>query len=279
MSRSVSKSVGPLLNRQKPFLMRRNSIWIWCVLLIGAAGAVYAAANRERAVPTAGFRVRAEFPHDPAAFTQGLTIHAGVMYEGTGLEGESSLRRVDLKTGRVAARQNLDKPYFGEGIAILNDKIYQLTWRNRTAIVYDLQNLGYVKSIRYAGEGWGLTTDGESLIMSDGSSTLKILNPDTFETVKRLTVKAGKTPVSHLNELEFIDGEVWANIWHSDRIVRISPATGEVLGWIDLSSLYPLRQRPSKEHVLNGIAYDADQKRIFVTGKNWPKIYEIEVTK
>ena len=259
--------------------MRRNSIWIWCVLLIGAAGAVYAAANRERAVPTAGFRVRAEFPHDPAAFTQGLTIHAGVMYEGTGLEGESSLRRVDLKTGRVAARQNLDKPYFGEGIAILNDKIYQLTWRNRTAIVYDLQNLGYVKSIRYAGEGWGLTTDGESLIMSDGSSTLKILNPDTFETVKRLTVKAGKTPVSHLNELEFIDGEVWANIWHSDRIVRISPATGEVLGWIDLSSLYPLRQRPSKEHVLNGIAYDADQKRIFVTGKNWPKIYEIEVTK
>ncbi len=239
--------------------------------------AICGAANRDKAPSVSTARVVAEYPHDPKAFTQGLVVHDGWLYEGTGLEGFSSLRRVELKTGRVASRMELVKPFFGEGIAILDEKIFQLTWRNRRVLVYDLKTLKYVKSIAYTGEGWGLTTDGTRFILSDGSSTLKILDPQTMDVVKKLPVKAGKLEINQLNELEYVDGEIWANIWYSDRIVRISPDTGAVLGWIDLASLYPLERRPSKEHVLNGIAYDAIEKRIFVTGKNWPKLYEIKV--
>jgi glutaminyl-peptide cyclotransferase len=235
------------------------------------------AANRDRPAAVSTVRIVAEFPHDPKAFTQGLVLHDGWLYEGTGLEGQSSLRRVELKSGRVDARMDLVKPYFGEGIAILDGKIYQLTWRNRRALVYDLKTMTYLKSFRYAGEGWGLTTDGKHLILSDGSSTLKFLDPQTFDVIKKLPVKAGKRPVDHLNELEYLGGEIWANLWYSDQIARISAETGDVLGWIDLASLYPAAQRPSKEHVLNGIAYDPTEKRIFVTGKNWPKLYEIEI--
>ena len=259
-------------------MMSRKSIVIG-LLLVGALGvAIAAAATRERTIPVSRFRVIAEYPHDPKAFTQGLVYHDGTLYEGTGLEGQSSLRRVELQTGDVAARMDLDQPYFGEGIAVLDRKIYQLTWRNRLAIVYDAETMQFQKTIRYAGEGWGLTSDDEQLILSDGSATLKFLNPATFEVTRRLTVKAAKKLVNNLNELEYVDGEIWANIWHSDRIARISPETGEVVGWIDLSALWPLRDRPSKEYVLNGIAYDGE-KRIFVTGKNWPKLYEIEVVK
>lgn len=259
--------------------MNRNSVWMWMMVSIVAVGAAIgaAAANRERASSVGTFRVVAEFPHDPKAFTQGLVIHDGKLYEGTGLEGESSLRRVDLKTGRVEARMDLVKPYFGEGIAIFDRKIYQLTWRNRRVLVYDLDTLKFLKSMRYSGDGWGLTTDGEHLILSDGSSTLKVLDPQTMDVLRKLPVMAGKRPVDKLNELEYVGGEIWANIWHSDRIVRISADTGDVLGWIDLAALYPLSRRPSKEDVLNGIAYDAVEKRIFVTGKNWPKLYEIEI--
>lgn len=259
--------------------MRRKFVWLGLLLLTGAAGVVLAAANREPKPPLAGIRVKAEYPHDAKAFTQGLIVHDGVMYEGTGQKGESSLRKVDYKTGRVEQQMNLDGRYFGEGIATLDGKIYQLTWQNRAAFVYDLETMQYLKTLRYAGEGWGLTTDGKQLIMSDGSSTLKFINPETFATDKRILVKSGRTPVSDLNELEYIDGEIWANIWYSDRIVRIDPATGDVRSWIDLSSLYPARQRPSREHVLNGIAYDAESKQIFVTGKMWPKLFEIEVVK
>ncbi len=250
------------------------------VLLLAAFGVVIAAAaNRDRGVPVSKFRVVAEFPHDARAFTQGLVVHNGTMYEGTGLEGQSTLRRVDLETGDVLTRRDLIKPYFGEGVAILDGTIYQLTWQNRLAILYDLESMDYQKSIRYSGEGWGLTTDGKQLILSDGSSTLKFLDPATFEVTRRVVVKAAKKPINNLNELEYINGEIWANIWRSDRIARISPDTGEVLAWIDLASLWPARQRPDNEHVLNGIAYDAQQKRIFVTGKNWPKLYEIELVK
>jgi len=256
--------------------MTRLSLRAWWLLIVVAACAAMAAANR--AAPVSGFRVVAEFPHDREAFTQGLAIQAGTLYEGTGLEGESSLRKVDLKTGRVQAQQKLDRQYFGEGIAILDGQIFQLTWRNKLAVVYDLETLRFIKTLRYAGEGWGLTTDGKHLIMSDGSSTLRILNPKTFEVVHRLEVKAGRKAVDKLNELEYVDGEIWANIWHSDRIARISPQTGEVLGWIDLTALYPMAQRANRECVLNGIAYDPEKKRIFVTGKNWPKLYEIEIT-
>jgi glutamine cyclotransferase len=260
--------------------MKRRSQGILLCVLLGAVGiAIAAAAARDHAIPVNRFRVVAEFPHDPQAFTQGLAFHDGMLYEGTGLEGESSLRRVDLESGKVTLRMDLEKPYFGEGIAILEGKIFQLTWRNRLAILYDLKSMKFLKTIRYTGEGWGLTTDGRQLILSDGSSTLKFLKPATFEVTRRLAVKAAKKPIHNLNELEFVDGEIWANIWYSDRIARISPDTGDVVGWIDLSTLWPLRDRPSKEHVLNGIAYDAETKRIFVTGKNWPKLYAIELAK
>jgi glutamine cyclotransferase len=278
MANSPSNVEG---NAAFPPTRRSEGRRLW-LLAAGVGTAIAAAATgaaRERTIPVSQIRVVAEFPHDPQAFTQGLVIHQGTLYEGTGLEGESSLRRVDLKSGRVKARMDLEKPYFGEGIAVLDGTIYQLTWRNRLAILYDLESMAFQRTIRYAGEGWGLTTDGKQLILSDGSATLKYLKPATFEVTRRLTVKAGKKPIDNLNELEYINGEIWANIWHSDRIARISPETGDVLGWIDLSALWPLKERPTKEYVLNGIAYDAAEKRIFVTGKNWPKLYEIELVK
>jgi glutamine cyclotransferase len=219
----------------------------------------------------------ARYPHDPEAFSQGLVVAEGMLYEGTGQYGSSSLRQVDLQSGRVQRLIPLDRAYFGEGIAVLKDKLYQLTWKERVAIVYDLATLSPVTSFRYSGEGWGLTSDGEQLILSDGSATLRFLDPNTFEVKRRLTVRTRAGEVDKLNELEYVNGEIYANIWYSDRIVRISPKTGEVLGWIDLSALYPARQRPSREHVLNGIAYDADQKRLYVTGKHWPQLYHIEV--
>jgi glutamine cyclotransferase len=250
-------------------------------LLIAAAslGIVMAAARLESSPAAATVRVVAEFPHDPSAFTQGLAIHGGALYEGTGMEGQSSLRRVELETGRIEARQDLDRAYFGEGIAIHGDRIYQLTWRNRLAVVYDLKTLQYLKTIRYSGEGWGLTSDGEHLILSDGSSVLKVVDPETFRLVRRISVKDGRRSLDKLNELEFVRGEIWANVWYSDRIARIDPDTGAVVAWVDLSEVYPRRLRRSKEYVLNGIAYDAEHDRIFVTGKNWPKLYEIELAK
>ena len=225
------------------------------------------------------YQVVAEFPHDPSAFSQGLVVVDGQMYEGTGKKGESTLRKVDLKTGRVESFVPLDASYFGEGITILNDRIYQLTWENRVGLVYDLKTLKQVQTFRYSGEGWGLTNDGKHLIMSDGTSLLRFLDLRTFEVARRLRVRGSDGQVDKLNELEYVKGEILANIWYSDRIARISPATGEVLGWIDLSALYPARQRTSKEEVLNGIAYDEASGRLFVTGKNWPKLFEIELLK
>jgi glutamine cyclotransferase len=227
--------------------------------------------------PVAGVRVVNVFPHDPQAFCQGLVIAGGALYEGTGQNGESSLREVELTTGRVLRMVPLSRDYFGEGITILGDRIYQLTWKNRIGFVYDRQTFAPVSSFRYTGEGWGLTTDGEHLIMSDGTATIRFLDPKTFDVVRRIDVRSGRNRIDKLNELEYVEGEIWANIWYSDRIVRIAPKTGEVTGWIDLSTLYPPRERPSREHVLNGIAYDAAAKRLFVTGKLWPKLYEIEL--
>jgi glutaminyl-peptide cyclotransferase len=227
--------------------------------------------------PVAGVRVVNVFPHDPQAFSQGLVIADSVLYEGTGQNGESSLREVELTTGRVLRMVPLSRDYFGEGITVLGDRIYQLTWKNRIGFVYDRQTFAPVSSFRYTGEGWGLTTDGEHLIMSDGTATIRFLDPKTFDVVRRIDVRSGRNRIDKLNELEYVEGEIWANIWYSDRIVRIAPKTGEVTGWIDLSTLYPPRERPSREHVLNGIAYDAAAKRLFVTGKLWPKLYEIEI--
>jgi len=255
-------------------------IW-WIPLLVIIAGSLVglaiAAQLKRGHHGITGIRVVAEYPHDAAAFTQGLVALDGQLYEGTGKKGESSLRKVDLKTGRIETIVALEPSYFGEGITILDDRIYQLTWQNRTALVYDLKSMRHVNSFRYSGEGWGLTHDGKRLIMSDGSSLLRFLDPKTFEVVKRVRVHGPSGQVDKLNELEFVKGEILANIWYADRIARISPENGEILGWIDLSGLYPEKQRTSKEDVLNGIAYDHASERLFVTGKNWPKVYEIEL--
>lgn len=225
------------------------------------------------------YRVAAEYPHDVNAFTQGLAVVNGQMYEGTGKKGESTLRKVDLKTGRVELYVPLDSEYFGEGITVLGDRIYQVTWQNRVGVVYDLKTMNPLSTFRYTGEGWGLANDGKRLILSDGTSMLRFLDPNTFEVVKRLRVRGPNGQIDKLNELEFVKGEILANIWYSDRIARISPETGEVIGWIDLSTLYPAKKRATKEDVLNGIAYDEKNDKLFVTGKNWPKIYEIELVK
>lgn len=220
--------------------------------------------------------VKAVYPHDPRAFTQGLTFHNGVLYEGTGQYGESTVRRVDLETGRVEQRMPLEPRYFGEGIAILGSTLYQLTWQNGVALVYDVERLERTGSFTYDGEGWGLTHDGRQLIMSDGTETLRFIDPETFEVRRTVRVRDAGRPIVRLNELEYIDGEVWANIWYDDRIVRIDPGTGDVVGWVHADTVYPASER-HPEDVLNGIAYDSDTGRLVITGKNWPHLYEIEL--
>lgn len=218
----------------------------------------------------------AVYPHDSAAFTQGLTVHDGTLYEGTGQYGASTIRRVDLETGAALQRTALPAQYFGEGIAILGERLYQLTWQNEVGFVYDLESFEQLGTFRYSGEGWGLTHDGEHLIMSDGSESIRFLDPETFEVVRTIRVRAEGRPVVRLNELEYVDGEIWANIWYDDRIARISPSSGDVLGWIDASIVYP-RSARGYDDVLNGIAYDEDAGRLFITGKNWPRLFEVNV--
>jgi glutamine cyclotransferase len=249
-----------------------------CALAAVAVGwAAWAQLHGRAGSSTAGFTVVAVYPHDPNAFTQGLAIANGQLYEGTGLYGQSTIRKVDLATGRVEKQRPIDPKFFGEGIAILGGRLYQLTWQHGLGFVYDLATFNQQRTFQYAGEGWGLTQDGKELILSDGSAKLRFLNPETFAVTREIEVRDQGAPVAKLNELEYIDGEIWSNIWYDDRIVRISPATGEVLGWVDLATLYPKGSR-SSEAVLNGIAYDAAAKRLFVTGKNWPQLYEIKVT-
>lgn len=227
--------------------------------------------------PVYTYKIVHSYPHDSKAFTQGLVYDGGEFLEGTGLYGESSLRRVQLETGEVTQKTVLGIRYFGEGIALVNDRIIQLTWRNEVAFVYDATSFSQQKEFKYPGEGWGLTYDGARLIMSDGSDTLRFLNPDTFSQAGSVKVYDEKGPVAKLNELEYIKGEVYANVWQTNRIARISPATGRVTGWIDLTGI--LNGVPLTGHVdvLNGIAYDSDGGRLFVTGKLWPKVFEIEL--
>jgi glutaminyl-peptide cyclotransferase len=236
-------------------------------------------ATREKRAPTQGATIINTFPHDPQAFCQGLVFRDGFLYEGTGNYGESSLRKVELETGKVLQRHDLAADLFGEGIVFWEDRLIQLTWKNRTAIYYDLASFRELQRLPYQGEGWGLTYDGRQLIMSDGTATLRFIDPTTFAVQREMTVRDGNRRVSQLNELEYVEGEVYANIWYEDRIARISPTTGRVLGWIDLSRLWPAGQRPHRDAVLNGIAYDAQRQRLFVTGKDWPKLFEIRMAK
>lgn len=240
--------------------------------------AAYPAPQTETAVPGYTVRVINRYPHDPDAFTQGLLWHEGVLYESTGsIPTASSLRQVNLEDGEVLQIHTLPQSYFGEGLVLWQDKLIQLTWKSRTAFVYDRDSFAILAEWSYATEGWGITHDGRRLIMSDGSDTLFFRDPETFAEVGRVQVADDRGPVVRLNELEYINGEVWANIWQTDRIARIDPETGRVVGWIDLAGLLDRSNLEQPGDVLNGIAYDAENDRIFVTGKLWPTLFEVEL--
>ncbi len=271
-------------DRQKRDSRRRYAPLVrWALLVVLGMCAVFGWALATRAnkrvpsPPVYSYEIVNTYPHDPEAFCQGLIFEDGVLYESTGRYGRSSLRRVDLESGKVLKKYSLNEKLFGEGIAISGDQIIQLTWRSGVGIVYEKASLEPQSVFRYRGEGWGITTDGQRLLMSDGSATLRGLDSKTFRVLDTLTVRSAGVPVRWLNELEFVEGEIYANVYGSDRIARISPKTGEVLGWIDLAGLLKRRERPSSEAVLNGIAYDPEAKRLFVTGKLWPKLFEIRV--
>ena len=227
-------------------------------------------------LPVFGYQVIRAYPHDPTAFTQGLQYADGIFYEGTGLNGRSSIRKVKLETGEVLERRDVPSQYFGEGITIWNGELFQLTWRSQTAFTYDRATFAPKKTFSYPGEGWGLTHDDRSLIMSDGSASLRMIDPKSFAERRRIVVSDAGAPVSNLNELEMVRGEIFANVWQTNTIVRIAPDTGRVLGWIDLRGLLTAAEASGVD-VLNGIAYDAERDRLFITGKLWPKVFEIKV--
>jgi glutamine cyclotransferase len=229
------------------------------------------------AAPEYTFKVIHVFPHDPAAFTQGLFYHDGFLYEGTGLNGRSSLRKVRLETGEVVAKVDLPQEFFGEGIALLKNEIMQLTWQSQTGFVYNASDFRLLRRFSYRGEGWGLTTNGIDFFMSDGTSEIRVLDGTTLQEKRVLHVRDGGKPVTQLNELEFVEGEIFANIWQTDRIARISPRTGRVVGWIDLTGILSSVYKLESGAVLNGIAYDPAKKRLFVTGKLWPSVFEIQI--
>ncbi len=231
----------------------------------------------EAETPIFGYRVLNIFPHDRGAFTQGLVFEDGIFYEGTGLYARSSLRKVNPETGEVTEIKHLPPNLFGEGITLWGDKIIQLTWKSQRGFVYDKNSFDLLQEFSYPTEGWGITHDDTQLIMSDGSANLYFWNPDTLAEIGRVEVKDKGMPVVRLNELEYINGEVYANIWQTNRVARINPNTGEVTAWIDLSGLLTPEDLTEPVDVLNGIAYDAATDRLFVTGKLWNKIFEIEL--
>lgn len=217
------------------------------------------------------------YPHDPNAYTQGLFYENGFLYEGTGKKGRSSLRKVELETGELVNSHSLPNEYFGEGIAAINGKIIQLTWTSKTGFVYDKDGLKLLNKVKYPTQGWGLTTDGERLIMSDGTSTIYFLDPENFNEISRIKVYNHKGPVEDINELEYINGRVYANIWQESYIISFDPKTGKVLEKIDCSKLVPEQYKNDKDNVLNGIAYDQENQRLFLTGKRWGKVYHVEI--
>lgn len=223
------------------------------------------------------FRVVNEYPHDRAAFTQGLFYDNGLLYEGTGQETGSTLREVELETGKVLRQLNLSAELFGEGITLFKEKIYQVTWQSKVGFVYDKSTFNLINKIYYQSEGWGLTTMNDHIVMSDGSNVLYIIEPEMFTVVSRLEVFNNEKMVDQLNELEYINGEIWANIWTTDLIARIDPTSGKLLGYIDLKGILKDPDTDTSINVLNGIAFDKDGGRIFITGKNWPKLFEIRV--
>jgi len=263
-----------ILTHARWMQLRALSIFFTLGMLLSCAEPVFGATH---ATPIEGYRVVHTYPHDSSAFTQGLVYVDGMLYEGTGLNGRSSMRMVDLKTGRVLQEHNLPAKYFGEGLTDWGNNLIELTWTSHTGFVYDRFSFRLLKTFSYPGEGWGLTHDSRHLIMSDGTAVLRLLDPRTFREVGHISVTDYGQPVLNLNELEYIHQEVFANIWQTDRIARISPVTGKVLAWINLAGLLPADQRQNSNAVLNGIAYDSQHERLFVTGKLWPKMFEIKL--
>lgn len=228
--------------------------------------------------PRYGFTVVKSYPHDPKAYTQGLEFNGGVLFEGTGLKGQSGVRRVELETGKVLQEVKIYPQYFGEGITLAAGKLFQVTWKDRAGFVYDPKTLTVVRNFTYFGEGWGLTHDPTALIMSDGTSTLRFMELTRFQERRKLKVMDAGVAIANLNELEWIKGEIWANVWQTDYIARISPKDGHVVGWVDLKGLLSAPYKAGgADAVLNGIAYDTAGDRIFVTGKLWPRVYEIKI--
>ncbi len=244
------------------------------------ANAANASNASPKALPISRVQVLHVYPHDPNAFTQGLFFKDGFLYEGTGLNGRSSIRKVRLETGEVLQKRDLPEEYFGEGITWWGKQLIEITWQSQRGFTYNLETFAPEKSFGYPGEGWGITRNDKEIILSDGTPTLRFLDPQTMREAHRIKVTANGVPVEKINELEWVEGEIYANIWQTDRIARIDPQTGHVLGWIDLKGLlYFSDYVAGHTDVLNGIAYDAEKKRLFVTGKHWPKLFEVKVVK
>lgn len=233
--------------------------------------------SEETPAPVVGATVLREFPHDTSAFTQGLVFSDGAFFESTGRTGHSTLRQVEIATGKVLRQQAVDDQYFAEGLALYGGHLYQLTWQSQVGFIYNPADFARTGTFAYQGEGWGLTTDGQSLILSDGSNQLRFIDPGNNTVRRVVNVMDAGAFVNDLNELEWVKGEVWANVWHTDRIARIDPQTGRVKGWIELTGILDASRKPDKEAVLNGIAYDAQHDRLYVTGKLWPALFEIRV--
>jgi glutamine cyclotransferase len=224
------------------------------------------------------YKIINSYFHNKDAFTQGLVYEDGMFYEGTGESGTSYLRKVDPESGRVLFQLSLDLPLFGEGISILGDRIFQLTWKNKVGFVYNKTTMKQIGKVYFQTEGWGLTTIGKSLVMSDGTNTIYFMDPDQFSVISKIEVYDNEKKVDQLNELEYINGEIWANIWMTDLIARIDPSSGKVIAYIDLKGIISANETDLNRNVLNGIAFDKGRNRIFVTGKNWPKLFEIRIT-
>ncbi len=250
-----------------------------CAISQCPASAPDADAVEEEAIPMYGYKILSSYPHDRKAFTQGLVSEDGILYESTGLRGRSTLRKVELETGKVLQCKKLPEQIFAEGITIYGDKIIQLTWQSNVGFVYDKESFELLKTFKYPTEGWGITHNKQFLIMSDGTSVLHFLDAESLEKVGQIQVRDADGPVTRLNELEYVQEEIYANVWQSDRIARINPRTGQVTGWISLKGLLSLADYQHQVDVLNGIAYDSVGKRLFVTGKLWPRLFEIELVR
>ncbi|QOY87154.1 glutaminyl-peptide cyclotransferase [Paludibaculum fermentans] len=255
-----------MMGRMRPF---RTAAWMPIVFTL-LPGTLSAGA------PESGYRIVKTFPHDISAFTEGLEFRAGFFYESTGEYGSSTLRKVEVETGRVVQRLALSPSVFGEGLTVLNGQIVQLTYRGGLGFVYSQPDFRLQRTFRYEGEGWGLTNDGRTIYMTDGTSEIRCLDPLTLKELRRIQVHDGTAKIPFINELEFVRGEIWANVWRTEKIARISPKDGRVLGWVDLTGILPEADL-HRADVMNGIAYDAMGDRLFVTGKYWPKVFEIKV--